>query len=89
MPWEPSGFLGAAGRLHHGGGVGGAGQRRPYWWSRQGNGVNHVETEDRGEVGRFGIESEGRLLMGDCDTHLAGRQAEALGGWVICPVPQN
>ena len=72
------------GRLHHGGGVGGAGQRRLYWWSRQGSGVNHVETEDRGEAGRSGIEFEGRLLMSNCDTHLAGREAEAQGGWVIC-----
>ena len=62
------------GRLHHGGGVGGAGQRRLYWWSRQGSGVNHVETEDRGEAGRSGIEFEGRLLMSNCDTHLAAEK---------------
>ena len=65
--------------------MGGAGLRRLYWGSRQGNGVNRVETEDRGEAGRFGIEFEGRLLMSNCDTHLAGREAEAQGRWVICP----
>ena len=44
-------------------GVGGTGQRRLYW-SRQDGGVEQVETEDGGEVGRFGIEFEGRLFIG-------------------------